>query len=147
MKDTLADISSAEADHGPAATDRTRGELVRFAICGFTSGVLYLAVLLHLKSLLPVVAASIVAYGAAMAANYFFQRIWTFRSGRPHRQALPRYAAVHLGGILINGVTLQVAAEFFGLPLIPVQTLAIGLVAAWSFALQKFWVFTASRAE
>ena len=120
----------------------TKGQLLRFAATGGMSGGVYLVILFALQPGLRIMVASALAYTAAMAVNYLCQRIWTFRSGRVHHQAVPRYVAVHLAGILINGATLHLAAEVYGLPLLPVQGAALVLVAGWGFTLQKVWVFT-----
>lgn len=116
-------------------------EIIRFTVTGGTSAGVYSLVLYLLIGTIATHTAAGVAYVAAMAVNYLMQRIWTFRSTRRHREALPRYILTHVGGILLNSAALYLCVDLQGLPLVPVQISAFAAVAGWSFLLQKAWVF------
>ena len=134
----ITDSSNLSSSRSPGSN---RGQVIRFIVIGAASGALYLAVLIALETALPVIAASVAAYCVAMAFNYLCQRAWTFKSNRVHRQAIPRYVAVHMGGMLLNGGALHFLTQNDALPLLPAQAVAIVLVAIWSFLFQKLWVF------
>jgi len=80
-----------------------------------------------------------------MTINYSFQKLWAFQSDRPHAQALPRYVVIHAGGIVLNVLTLALLSDTLALWLPLSQVIAFGLVATWSYFLQKFWVFSSAK--
>jgi len=86
---------------------------------------------------------SAVAYAASMVVNYLLQRSFTFRSERPHRQAVGRYALVHGVGITLNAAMLEVLVGWMRFSLLIVQGAAVVIVAIWSYLAQKVWVFVA----
>jgi len=120
---------------------RNKSELLRFGVVGGFSAALYLGAFYVLKPFLPLWAATLPAYGMAMACNYALHRAWTFESDRSHRQAVPRYLQIHVGAILINMLIMDVGVARLGQPVLPTQFVAFVAIAAWSYMLQKMWVF------
>lgn len=116
-------------------------EIMRFTATGGVSAGVYAVVLAFLLHQTAAHTAAAAAYVAAMCVNYLMQRVWTFRSMRRHREALPRYLVTHAGGILLNSTILHICVDLQNYPILPVQVGALMLVAAWSFLLQKAWVF------
>jgi len=117
-------------------------ELVRFSIVGGGSVIAYIVAIFFLHKILDLLVASVVAYCLSMIVNYFLQKIWTFRSDRSHFQTGPRYLVIHLAGIAINTLTLALLVETFLIRFALAQLIAFGLIATWSYFLQKFWAFT-----
>ena len=74
-----------------------------FAVIGASATLLYASLAWAATLALPVPAAlaSLLAYVAASAASYVGHRRITFRSGRPHRQAAPRFAGLAALGYAI----------------------------------------------
>jgi putative flippase GtrA len=120
-------------------------ELLRFSVVGGGSVIVYTLTLVLFRTFLGLLAASVVAYVCAMTINYSLQKLWAFQSDRPHTQALPRYVVIHAGGIVLNVLTLALLADTLALWLPLSQVIAFGLVATWSYFLQKFWVFSSAK--
>jgi putative flippase GtrA len=120
-------------------------ELLRFSVVGGGSVIVYTLTLVLFRTFLGLLAASVVAYVCAMTINYSLQKLWAFQSDRPHAQALPRYVVIHAGGIVLNVLTLALLADTLALWLPLSQVIAFGLVATWSYFLQKFWVFSSAK--
>ncbi|PIW26382.1 MAG: hypothetical protein COW30_15025 [Rhodospirillales bacterium CG15_BIG_FIL_POST_REV_8_21_14_020_66_15] len=117
-------------------------EAVRFVITGGTSTALYVCIMFLLVPGLGPGGASIIAYSASMIANYTMQRLWTFRSDRHHREAIPRYLLVHVGSLGLNAVILFVFVQQLGGPLVATQLASFVVIAIWSYLCQRIWVFT-----
>tara|TARA_R110000782_G_scaffold67650_4_gene136597 strand:+ start:9625 stop:10017 length:393 start_codon:yes stop_codon:yes gene_type:complete len=119
-----------------------KGEILRFSLTGGSSALIYLAILYLTIPVIGLLAASLVGYTAAMIVNYAMQRTWTFKSDRAHKQTVPRFFVTHLGGILINAGIMALLVETMSFPILPSQILAFVAIAAWSYVLQKIWVFS-----
>ena len=118
-------------------------ELLRFGSVGLASSAIYFGLLWVFTALTPWPTAvrGTLAYGIGIAFNYVLQKSFTFRSGRRHQQAGPRYAVIHLGGMLINGGLLWLGVDVAGWNYLLVQIAAIGVVTIWSYLGQRFWAF------
>lgn len=136
-------------------TDLLRGrqaqlrELGRFASVGLASSAIYFA-LLWLCTVLtgwPAGVCGTIAYASGIAFNYVLQKSFTFKSGKRHHQAGPRYAVIHLGGMLLNGGFLWLGVDLAGWSYIPVQIVATGVVTVWSYLGQRFWAFQPQHAS
>lgn len=122
------------------------GELIRFGTVGAATAGLYVLLLWLFRSLdLPLPLAAAAAYALGVTFNYGLQRIWTFRSEVPHRRALPRFLFVHGAGLALNSATLAVLTG--ALPLWASQSVAVALIAVWSYGAQKLWVFFLAEPE
>jgi putative flippase GtrA len=122
------------------------GEVVRFGMVGGLSTALYLAFLAFFWHLfgLPLSAAAALAYGLGMTLNYVMQRGWTFRSNRSHRLAVPIFVFIHGIGMSLNAIVLGALVDGLGWSFIVGQSAALILVFAWSYLIQKFFVFNSS---
>jgi putative flippase GtrA len=118
-------------------------QIITFSISGFASVAVYLFFFAWLIWLWPdrIWVTSAMAYLVSMFANYLMQRRITFRSSRPHREAVTRYLVVHAVAAGINSTSLEVFVRWLSLQIWIAQAIAIGCVAVWSFGAQKFWVF------
>jgi len=122
-------------------------EMFRFGLMGATSAGIYLVFFVPLRWLLPIrlwVPATI-AYLLSMVANYVLQRNFTFRSNRPHQQAIARFLVVQLIGLGLNAFALELLTTRAHWPLWFAQGVAIVAVAGWSYVAQKVWVFFGSH--
>ena len=118
-------------------------ELVRFGTVGTASSAIYFALLWVFTALTtwPTAVRGTLAYGSGIAFNYLLQKSFTFRSGRRHQQAGPRYAVIHLSGMAINGTLLWLGVDVAGWNYVLVQVVAIGVVTVCSYLGQRFWAF------
>lgn len=127
--------------------DRLR-ELALFLLVGGTGAVLYTAFNVGFIKfgLRPSLA---IAFTLALLVPpvYLAQHRLTFRSGRNHRSAFPRYAGAQLAG---NAVAM-VAAELLptAIRTYPVTgfVLISAMVAALNYAILKFWAFRTAAAR
>ncbi len=124
------------------------GQLVRFAVAGGISTVIYSAVYLPLaRWVFPprlAVAAVPIAFVVAVTAGFFLHSMWSFR-GHGTRDSSGRQ---HVKFLVVQGVGLLMNAAFtwiitgplhgpFWLPLVPVVT----ITPLATFALNRQWVF------
>jgi putative flippase GtrA len=122
-------------------------EMVRFGIMGATSAGVYLALLIPITHLLRtrLWLAATIAYVLSMAINYVLQRNYTFKSERPHQEAVTRFVVVQSIGLALNAGVLEYAATYAHWPLWMAQGAAVSCVAVWSYGAQKVWVFVGER--
>lgn len=118
-------------------------EFIRFAIIGGVSAGVYFVGLYFLLGAFSLVVSAVAAYASAMVVNYLCQRAWTFKSDRRHDEALPRYLVVQLGGMALNAGTLEFFTTQVEAQIAVGQAIALCVIAAWSYLMQKVWVFTA----
>lgn len=117
--------------------------LARFAVIGALTFLIYAAateLVLRLSGAGPTVAA-LPAFLFAVAFNYMAHRLWTFASVRAHAVALPRYAAMIGGGLVLSSAVVWLGAEAFRLPLLGVQMAAAVLVAVYNYLVLSRLVF------
>jgi putative flippase GtrA len=130
------------------AMERATGrQIVRFAVIGLISnGVLYVLYLALARAGLSPAMAMSIAYSLGVAQTFAFNRRWTFSYAGLRLAPLVRYLIAYALGYVINLAILVVFAGRLGLAHQPVQAVAILVVAAVVFALQKHWVFRTERA-
>jgi putative flippase GtrA len=118
-------------------------EFVRFGSVGAASSAIYFALLWVLTVLTtwPTAVRGTLAYGSGIALNYALQKSFTFKSGRRHQQAGPRYLLIHLGGMILNAGFLWLGVDVAGWNYILVQVAAMCVVTIWSYLGQRFWAF------
>jgi putative flippase GtrA len=121
-------------------------QFFRFVSVGAFGTALHYAVLVFFVSLLNCDPAVGAMAGAACGAafNYLLNRCFTFRSDRPHTEALPRFVLLAGIGVLLNGVIVK------GLTMVTVNYLASQVAATLTifilnFFLSKLWIFRQSQ--
>ncbi len=115
---------------------------LRFAGVGGLSSLAYVALAGGLSAtLLPAVGAAAVAYMLLLPVNFLAHRHATFRSSRPPRREIARFAVLHLASF--GAATGGMAAAVGGLGLSPWlgAASAVVLVPLASFVAMQFWVF------
>lgn len=115
-----------------------------YAFVGAIGTVVQYAVLVVGVSVLglnPLVASSV---GGVLGAvtNYLLNYRFTFRSSKSHSEALPRFIAVALVGLLINGAVIDIAMRFIGGHYLVAQVIATVTVLVFGFAANRIWTFT-----
>lgn len=118
------------------------GQLVRYALVGFTSNAALFAGFLLLVHLgLSATVSMTVLYATGVALTFALNRRWTFRHAGHARRPLVRFVLSHLSCYGLNLLLLNVLVDRLQWPAAPVQAGAILLIALLLFLLQKFWVF------
>jgi len=124
---------------------RRRGnwlQLAKFCIVGASGyGVnlsVYTVLVLSGVHYLP---AAVCSFVVAVANNYTWNRVWTFRRQRGHLVYQgARFLAV--SGVALGGNLAALGGLVaLGLPKIPAQAIAILLVMPWNFLANKLWSF------
>ena len=95
----------------------------------------------------------VVAYAAVqvvgMAIGFTFNKLWVFsaaNSGRLHAESA-KSATVFAGSLILNTARPSLGAYVLHLSPIAAYLIGQGIVyAAWSFPLNRWWVFPAARA-
>lgn len=129
-----------------AAAGGTR-ELALFLIIGGSGAVLNTALnVMFTKSGIPPYLSIAISLAMLIPPMYYLQHRLTFRSGRNHLSAFPRYAGAQLFG---NVIAIGIAA-LFPEPIkahpITAYILIAGIVAALNYSILKFWAFQHSPA-
>jgi putative flippase GtrA len=118
-------------------------QFLRFIGVGLIAMLVHYGFLIRLveSGMLAAVPATLIGYVAGGLVSYALNRRHTFASGRPHEEALWRFAIVAGVGFCITYVFMHLFVERFGAPYLPAQVVTTGLVMFWSFAAHKFWTF------
>jgi putative flippase GtrA len=73
------------------------------------------------------------------AVGTFIQ--YTFRSAKNHPEALSKFMAVSLSGLLLNTLVMAGAMDLFSLHYLLAQVLATVVVLIWNFSVNLLWTF------
>lgn len=73
--------------------------------------------------------------------NYFLNYKYTFRSDKPHTEALVKFFVIAVLGAIINSAIMYLGVGYTKFHYIVIQFLATGLVLLWNFLLNKYWTF------
>jgi putative flippase GtrA len=118
-------------------------QLAKFCVVGGSGYAVNLGVytaLVH-GAALNYIAAAVCSFAVAVANNYTWNRLWTFRHARGH-VALQgfKFLVVSLAALGANIAVLALLVEL-GVPKVPAQAAAIVLVTPLSFLGNKLWSF------
>jgi putative flippase GtrA len=91
------------------------------------------------------VAASGSGFLAGAIVNYLLNRHYTFRSGRRHREALPRFLAVASGTMLLNMLIMYILHSIVGAHYLVAQIAATAGALFVNFGINRRWTFGAQR--
>jgi len=99
-----------------------------------------LIVLVQFYTVDPVFASS---FGFVVGAiiNYILNYHFTFRSDKPHREALTKFLIVATIGAGINGFIMYAGVENTNINYLLVQIFATSVVLLWNFVVNKLWTF------
>lgn len=123
---------------------KSYGEIIRFAIVGTANFLIIMAVswlLMHLFGINFYVA-NIIAYVLALVNNFYWNRIWVFRSTgeRMGRQALMFLAAYGIAYLVQLGV-IAVLVQWLGVNKDLANFIGLFPFGATNFLLNKFFAF------
>ena len=107
------------------------GTLVHYSI---------LILLVHGMSMNAVLA-STAGFIAGAITNYLLNYHYTFASNKPHREAMTKFFAIALVGMLFNAMVMSLCINLLNLHYLLSQILATGLVLLWNFTANHRWTF------
>lgn len=121
-------------------------QLVRFALVGTSGYAVNLAVFaLALGSGVDYRAAALTAFVVALANNFVWNRLWTFRTAiGPLESQAARFVLVSTGAFLVSLAILSVLVRDAGAPKLLAQAAALVAVTPVSFIANKLWSFRAA---
>ncbi len=127
------------------STPANWAQLVRFAAVGGSGVVVNLAVYTTLVAGASVdyrVAATL-AFLVAVANNFTWNRVWTFRARDGHAgfQAT-RFLIVSVGAFLLNLAVLELLVAVVGVGKVPAQVVALATATPANFLGNKLWSFS-----
>lgn len=91
------------------------------------------------------VAASTWGFSVSALLNYGLNHRFTFKSGRAHTSALPRFVVVALTGLVINAGLVALGVITLKLHYVFAQLMATAGTVVWNFALARTWAFARSK--
>lgn len=118
-------------------------QFVSFALIGAigTSGhYMTLISLVELAHISPVIATTC-GFVVGALINYILNYRFTFRSNKPHHEALSKFLTVALLGAAVNTGLMYLLNQQLGLHYFLAQLLATGLVLVFNFLLNRIWTF------
>jgi putative flippase GtrA len=123
-----------------------REQFLRFAAVGaVTTAVQYVVLWLGVAAFPSSAAlASAAGYALGVALGYVFNYLVTFRSGRSHRAAMPRYIVVFGVGWCINAGLMTLLVHGWGWNLWLSQVIATAVGLLWNFSGSRWWTFRQS---
>jgi putative flippase GtrA len=88
---------------------------------------------------------SALCWAALIGPVYAGHRLYSFRTGAPHRQALPRYIAVQMCGIVLATLFSYLCYRVLGMSTAVAATIVIALTSGVNFAILRVWAFAEGR--
>lgn len=124
------------------------GSFFRFSLIGMAATLIHYAILLTLVETagLGEVLSSSVGFACSSVFNYFANYHLNFRSRKAHRTAYPKFLAIALCGLGLNGVILDLGIDILHLHYLFAQILTTGVVLFWNFSGNYFWSFKEKHA-
>lgn len=118
-----------------------------FALLGLVGTAAHYALLVALVELAgadPVVGAG-AGFGLGALVNYLMSHRFVFRSQRAHQEALPRFLAVAVAGLLWTALLMELFTRYLGWPYLAAQILTTGILLFWHYAGNALWTFRHRR--
>jgi putative flippase GtrA len=123
---------------------------LKFSVVG-TAGLAVQLVALWLltrAAAIPVVIATMIAVETALLHNFIWHELWTWRSmERSGRWArlLRFHAATGIVSLASNVILTVLIRNWFGVPLLVANVIAVGITAILNFVVADRWVFRPTR--
>ncbi len=123
-------------------------ELLGFILVGGSGAVAFVvlsALTIGLRTGVPDWIMSVLCWLLLIGPVYLGHRAWSFRSGVSHRQALPRYIAVQICGIVLASIFSYLSYRVLGLSTVVAAMLVTALTSGVNFAILRAWAFREAR--
>lgn len=130
----------------PFAKRLARNKLAKFVVVGVLNNLTGYGAFVVLSLLgVSAIPAMTVSYGIGMVISFIGNRRWTFGHRGNLAPTLAKFAVANLVGYGVNFGLLRTFVGHFGLPQIPVQFFATGVVAVCTFLMMRLWVFRTNK--
>lgn len=119
-------------------------ELVLFILVGASGAIGFVLLSTTMQAMptgLPRWVVSALCYAACIGPVYLSHRRFSFQSGAPHRQALPRYVAVQGMALTLAALFSYVAYGVLSAPALAGSVLVVGLTSGVNFIILRGWAF------
>lgn len=127
----------------------TSRQFIKFGMVGTSGMVVDLGLLVLLVEVVrvPVLVANNVAFLAAVASNYVWNRRWTFRSTHPKiARQFGSFLLVSLVGLIVNVAGMKLLLSL-GIWYVLAKLVLIALVVIWNFLANRAWTFAAGSVD
>lgn len=126
---------------------RPRREVVFFVAVGAAAAFTHWSVVRALvqAAALPPLAANVLGFAVAFGVSYLGHYRLSFRSSAAHAQALPRFAAVALGGFVLNEALYALLLHVTALRYDVALALVLLSVAGLTYLASRGWAFRDRR--
>jgi putative flippase GtrA len=91
------------------------------------------------------VPATLVGYGFGSLVSYALNRRHTYRSQRPHCEAVWRFILVAASGFVLTGFFMALFTRVFFAPYFPAQIVTTLIILFWHFLAHRLWTFAARK--
>lgn len=123
-------------------------KFLKFGVVGF-SGVFVdfsITYLTKEKLHIPKYIANAIGFSTAATTNYFFNRIWTFKSNNPEVMIeFTEFFAISMIGLAINTLILWLLVSKFKMNFYVAKIFAIAVVTVWNFFANAFITFNPEK--
>ena len=118
-------------------------QFLSFAEVGIVGTLVHYGTLIALVQIAAVtpVLASGVGFVNGGLVNYFLNYQYTFRSSRPHDEAVIRFLTVALAGVALNTLIMSLCTDILDFHYLLAQVIATGIVVISNFAGNRWWTF------
>jgi putative flippase GtrA len=115
----------------------------RFLLVGGLATFIHYVILIFLVRVAGIneVIATTLGYSISTIFNYLLSRSFTFRSEVAHGKAFPKFIAVAMVGMAVNGILVWLLVVKLNLHLIFGQMLATTGAMIWNYCANKNWSF------
>jgi len=127
----------------PLSNTNLRRRILRFAVTGTITAVVYLAMGALLIEWLELRAglSGAIAFITIIPLNYWLHKFWSFKSLHLHREAVPRFLATLAIGVAINSSVIELVAALYSPHYLIGQLSGMGYVIVWNYVVFDRWVF------
>ncbi|MBV8764579.1 MAG: GtrA family protein [Hyphomicrobiales bacterium] len=132
----------------PSWVNHPARQTLAFGGAGVAAAIVHYGTLIGLVQggILAPVPATLCGYLGGGLVSYALNRRHTYRSDRPHREAVWRFVVVAAVGFFLTWAIMGVLVDRWTVPYLPAQFLTTGIVLIWSFLAHRGWTFR-QRAE
>lgn len=109
-------------------------------ILGTATHIGILTILVECFSLNPLLGSTL-GFLVTLVESYLLNYYWTFKAKTNHAQAISRYFAVSVFGLLLNTLIMYLAIDYFRIWYLYGQILVIFCVPLSNYFLNKIWTF------
>ena len=127
---------------GIRASPAASGEILRFAIVGGASTLLYVALTVVLtRATIPLAKASLISYVVCGVISFLCHRAFTFASHGFWAVEAARFAALNFAGVIASSAAPIVFTDRFGLPSIYAIAVTCAVAPAVNYLAMRAFVF------